>query len=737
MVTLTQQVSTRTSIRPQAVAWLAVVGLLAALLAWLTVNVTNDALLPNDQTVMDWVSGWDLPGLSGLLLMVSALTGAEAGLVYGLVGVSILLLVGKTRGALIFTIVAMTIGLVSILGDYTLGEVVDRGRPLATGNHSTPSFPSGHVFGSTVFFGFMAFVAIYHRLEMKLLVPTLAVLGALVILVGPARVHEQSHWPSDVAAGYLLGAIWLLILVPAYIYARSTKWLASRAPVLDQVAETGDSARMASSIASLVWLDPKQGTATKIYRPPAVVRIIYWLAFQAKFPYIGNRMALEAAGHRRIVAGLLTKHRFGKDLVAPVLAVNERDGKFEFVTEYVAGKESENDDTAKEFLGQVSEIFAEAGLSVWQVNAHNPHAHTNLIRTSDGEFKIIDLESSLATPFLPKGQRRSAIKAGNFPVFDDVDLPRLRGYVAANSAALHASLGAQGVATLQQAAEKLEESIRAWKGGELRIWGRLASLVYRMFNWKGAYQATARATQGAEQAAQSFLSAGIERWSREGRLAPSEAKELNAYLASEEVNGALHHLGAHMVLTAIFRFPFGSLLRLAWTVSFWAKAQLAWLRGQGATGGPNIHNPLVMAMSIVPGFGAVAYLAARPLRRKLLIRLMVDQIALKLPFRLYARLHLARRLASPVKGAEAEQVGPDTNEWKLPTGTSWLSTDQPGLSPRLAVLADGPYRKNGLFDYENVLPQPAVFVDPAVDLACAVDNRGVVASAQQASHLSR
>jgi undecaprenyl-diphosphatase len=714
------------------------VGLLAALLAWFTVNVTNDALLPRDQAVLAWVSGWSLPGLSGLLSVVSALTGAEAGMAYGLVGVSVLLLLGKTRGASVFTIIAMSIGFVSIMGDYTLGEIVDRSRPEAAAASTAPSFPSGHVFGSMVFFGFMAFLAVYHRLEMKLLVPMLAVLGALIILVGPARVHESSHWPTDVAAGYLLGAIWLLILAPVYIYARSTKFLASRAQTPVQMIEDSEVPRMASSIASLVWLDPKQGTASKIYKPPAVVRIIYWLAFQAKFPYIGNRAALEAAGYRRKVASLIAKHRFGKDMVSPVLAVNDRDGKFEFVTEYVAGKEAENDDTAKELLGQISEAFAEAGLSVWQVNPRNPHAHTNLILTADGDYKIIDLESSLATPFLPKGQRLSAMKAGNFPVFDDVDLPRLHGYVAANSEALTASLGAQGVAELEEAAEGLEASIRSWKGGELRIWGRIASLVYRVFNWKGAYQATARAVEGGEQAAQTFLSAGIDRWSSEGRLAPSEAKELNTYLASPEVGGALRHLGAHMVLTAIFRFPLGSLLRLAWTATFWARIQLAWLRGRKApvsAGGSNIHNPLVMALSLIPGFGAVAYLAARPLRRKILVRLMLDQTSMKLPFRLYARLHLGRWLAPSVRGTKAGPVKPDAIIGKSSTEWTWLSTEKPELSTSQAGLSTGGHRKNGLFDYENMLPQLTVFVDPAVDLACAVDNRGVVAAAQQTSDL--
>ena len=48
MVTLTQQVSTGTTIRPRIAVWLGVVGVLAALLAWLTVNVTNDAFLSQD-----------------------------------------------------------------------------------------------------------------------------------------------------------------------------------------------------------------------------------------------------------------------------------------------------------------------------------------------------------------------------------------------------------------------------------------------------------------------------------------------------------------------------------------------------------------------------------------------------------------------------------------------------------------------------------------------------------------
>lgn len=114
-------------------------------------------------------------------------------------------------------------------------------------------------------------------------------------------------------------------------------------------------------------------------------------------------------------------------------------------------------------MAQLSDTFSQAGLSVWQINPHNPHAHTNLIRTPEGDLKIIDLESALATPFLPKGQRRSAIKAGNVPVFDDIDFPRMHSYLAANEASLRASLGLDLLAKLQHAVGHLEELTQSWK----------------------------------------------------------------------------------------------------------------------------------------------------------------------------------------------------------------------------------------------------------------------------------
>ena len=174
--------------RPRVVLWLMTVAVLGTLLALLTAAITDNPTPSPDVTVMDWVAGRDWPGLGTFFSVVSFLTSAYAGLIYGPAGIAFLLLLGKFRAAIIFGVVVVAIGVVAILGDFTLGEIVDRGRPLAGSDNPTPAYPSGHVFGSTVFFGFIGFVAVYYQLKRKLLVPLLLLIAAAIILVGPARI---------------------------------------------------------------------------------------------------------------------------------------------------------------------------------------------------------------------------------------------------------------------------------------------------------------------------------------------------------------------------------------------------------------------------------------------------------------------------------------------------------------------------------------------------------------------
>jgi len=657
---LTSTVTTVTNHR--IVLWLVTVAVLSALLALLTRAIMNNPNPSQDIAIANWVTGWQLPGLVTFFEALSELTGSQARQVYALVGIAALFIMHKPRAAIAFGLVAVTVAVVAVVGDSTLGELVGRERPMGDEGFSTPSFPSGHVFGSTVFFGFIGFLAVYYRLNKKYLIPLLAFIAGIIILVGPARVNAEAHFPSDVAAGYLLAALWLLVIIPAFLFLRGTSWVSSGRRLRDLSVEACGSCRVERSIVGVVVLDPDRGTATKMYRPPVLVRLLYWMAFQAKFPYEGNLTALRAGKYRRKIASLLTVHRFGKDLVSPVTAVDCVHGRYSFITDFVPGEKVENDEEAKRFLGQVTDIFAEAGLGVWQVNPHNPHAHTNLIRTPEGDFKIIDLESAVVTLLPARGQFRSAFKSGNFPIFDDISFPRLREYISANEAGLEASLGPDGLADLRHATDHAERAISAWKDSEPRIWGHILSRLYRLLNWKAYFQHLKGSMAGAQGAGEAFLRDGIIRWEIEGRITPQEVKDLRTRLDSGAATVAMRHMGAHLVLSVAIAIPIPglrSLARFLWTLVFWTKAQARRLRrGDRVKGeeGYNIHTPLVMVLSLIPAFGAVAYLAARPLRNKLLIRLMLDQMAWKLPFKLYRRMRLGKLLAkapakSNVRGA--------------------------------------------------------------------------------------
>ena len=264
------------------------------------------------------------------------------------------------------------------------------------------------------------------------------------------------------------------------------------------------------------------------------------------------------------------------------------------------------------------------------------------------------------TPLPAKGQWSSALKNGNIPIFDDIDFSRLKGYIDTNREALTVNLGAEGMAQLADAVERGERAAIAWKSAEPRIWGRAARLAYRALDWRAFLQQLQRALATADNTAEVFLRCGIDRWQLEGRISSSEAADLRSRLSSSQAQNALHHLGAHLVLTVAIPVPVPgvrSLARLAWTLGFWAGGQARrWTHTALEPGrtSDSIHTPLVMAVALVPGLGSVAYLLSRPLRSKLLVRIMLDEVGWRLPFRVYQRTRLDRLVAPAHRKADLQ-----------------------------------------------------------------------------------
>lgn len=78
------------------------------------------------------------------------------------------------------------------------------------------SFPSGHVLTYVGTYGFLAYLV--HTLVRPRLVRRLAVgaILALLALVGPSRIQQGHHWPTDVTASYFLGLSYVVALAELY-----------------------------------------------------------------------------------------------------------------------------------------------------------------------------------------------------------------------------------------------------------------------------------------------------------------------------------------------------------------------------------------------------------------------------------------------------------------------------------------------------------------------------------------
>lgn len=78
------------------------------------------------------------------------------------------------------------------------------------------SFPSGHVLTYVGNYGFLAYLANTLLEPDRVRLPAVAGLLALLVLVGPSRIYQGHHWPTDVAASYMLGLSYLIGLTAIY-----------------------------------------------------------------------------------------------------------------------------------------------------------------------------------------------------------------------------------------------------------------------------------------------------------------------------------------------------------------------------------------------------------------------------------------------------------------------------------------------------------------------------------------
>jgi undecaprenyl-diphosphatase len=116
--------------------------------------------------------------------------------------------------------------------NYLISMAVHRPRPSDHGLYiaehvkTTYSFPSGHVLQGVVFFGFLLFLTFQVRREYAWMWVIRIALLVFILSMGPSRLLEGEHWPSDVLGASILGLFWLVAAACAY------RWAALRWPKL-------------------------------------------------------------------------------------------------------------------------------------------------------------------------------------------------------------------------------------------------------------------------------------------------------------------------------------------------------------------------------------------------------------------------------------------------------------------------------------------------------------------------
>jgi undecaprenyl-diphosphatase len=96
--------------------------------------------------------------------------------------------------------------------EFTLKSTIDRSRPdyerMVDG--TGPSFPSGHVMAAVALWGLLPTVVALYTQRRALWWASVAVAGGLIAGIAASRVYLGVHWFSDVTAGLMVGAFFLL-----------------------------------------------------------------------------------------------------------------------------------------------------------------------------------------------------------------------------------------------------------------------------------------------------------------------------------------------------------------------------------------------------------------------------------------------------------------------------------------------------------------------------------------------
>ncbi len=366
--------------------------------------------------------------------------------------------------------------------------------------------------------------------------------------------------------------------------------------------------------------------AIKVFGGDRLADLVHYALSGAPNPYAWSEDAVRGARARRRLLVLLSRVWFGESLtVADAWGAHwdERARAWALETEFALGGEvpllhpfRPEDDTfarvRREVLAPFQEKLRAAGLdgALWQAGYGNPVALNNYLLRPDGGFVLIDAESGVPAWFSPSPRALFGFYLPRSwhhraPLFDHVDLPRLRAYLKGDRDGLEAALSPEEgreladlvdeIGRRQEALARLSRTERAisaelakgrltperadyyrrrpgrWQARETKRAATKAWLVllrvphacrrlWRRVHWRARLRrmwSFVSSQAYREDAARRWARERIAAWERRGQLTRVEAQDLRGELgargAAVEASSYLPDFGVHLGLKATFQ----------------------------------------------------------------------------------------------------------------------------------------------------------------------------------------
>lgn len=169
--------------------------------------VRNGYTQPFDDAVLRWMNTHQVPWLERLMVEVTMLgTWIVVLSIVSIAALFLWLTRHRYSAALLLVATAGGIGLNNIL---KIGFSRPRPHIFEWGTTvSSSSFPSGHAMSATVVYVTVAYLAARLQKTHVARLATLAVAGVFVAAICFSRLYLGVHYPSDVAAGVIIGLAW-------------------------------------------------------------------------------------------------------------------------------------------------------------------------------------------------------------------------------------------------------------------------------------------------------------------------------------------------------------------------------------------------------------------------------------------------------------------------------------------------------------------------------------------------